>query len=491
MIELINVSKYYPTEFGRHYVFSNVSLVLPLDKNVAVIGPNGSGKSTFLRLLGGADVPSEGRIRKTGRISPPMGLTPGLQAPMTGSENTRFACRIYGMTREQTSEIIDKVRDMSGIGRFFDIPVAAYSAGMRQRVAFAINMSMNFDYYLFDEISAGGDRSFRKMAKAMVNQRLSTSNFIIASHRTDELIDLCQAAILIKDGELTYYPRVEDALAMYRLDDEPESEPGTRGKRRRARKPQVDSSAMPAADPPAPPGSQPQPASRLEERMRALLDKSRKPAIADSPLALVPVASPSVSPPAPRLDLVQNVERLRTLLDRRRAPADAGIATAAWAPEPPSAQDSDATTGDERRKGRGNRRGAMRRRRHAGAEATGDARPQQAAPPRAVTPHGTPSLAKAADNQLRAAIKSERARRLLLRLLEHGPSFAGAGRYDQVIGAASGAQQQAAEAAAAARRFIEADSDETAAIVPLRRTAADAAAGLQARRRRRLQRRES
>ena len=67
MIELINVSKYYMTDFGRHYVFRNVSLRLPLDKSVAVIGPNGAGKSTFLRLLGGADIPSEGRILKTGR----------------------------------------------------------------------------------------------------------------------------------------------------------------------------------------------------------------------------------------------------------------------------------------------------------------------------------------------------------------------------------------------------------------------------------------
>jgi len=483
MIELINVSKYYPTEFGRHYVFRNVSLVLPLDKNVAVIGPNGSGKSTFLRLLGGADVPSEGRIRKTGRISPPMGLTPGLQAPMTGSENTRFACRIYGMTREQTGEIVDKVRAMSGIGRFFDIPVAAYSAGMRQRVAFAINMSMNFDYYLFDEISAGGDRSFRKMAKAMVHQRLSTSNFIIASHRTDELIDLCQAAILIKDGEFAYYPRVEDALAMYRLEDDPDSEPGIRGKRRRARKRQAGSSTTPAAHPPALPGSQPQPASRLEERMQALLEQSRRPDTAGPPPAIAPVASPPLAPAAPRLDLVQNVERLRTLLDRRRASAEDGLAGAA-------APDIVAAAGDDRREARRNRRGAARRRRAARAETAGETPVEQAAPLRLVSPHGAPSLARAADSQLRAAIKSERARRLLLRLLEHGASFAGAGRFDQVTGAASGAQQQAAEAAAAARRFIEADTGETGA-VPLPRTAADATAGLPARRRRRLQRRES
>ena len=158
MIELINVSKYYPTDFGRHYVFRNVSLKLPLDKSVGVIGPNGAGKSTFLRLLGGGDIPSEGKILRTGRISPPMGLTPGLQASLNGVENARFAGRIYGMDRDEIANLIDYVRETANIGKFFDMPVGTYSAGMKQRVGFAINMSMTFDYYLFDEIGAGGDR---------------------------------------------------------------------------------------------------------------------------------------------------------------------------------------------------------------------------------------------------------------------------------------------------------------------------------------------
>ena len=222
MIELVNVSKYYPTEFGRHYVFRNVNLTLPLDLNVAVIGPNGAGKSTFLRMLGGADPPSDGRILKTGSISPPMGLTPGLQGSMTGSENTRFACRIYGMTRDEANETVERVRELADIGKFFDMPVRTYSAGMKQRVAFALSMSMHFDYYLFDEISAGGDRAFRKTSKRLIQERLSTSNFIIATHRTDEMLELCQACILIRDGELTYFDDMREAIDAYGVDDEDE-----------------------------------------------------------------------------------------------------------------------------------------------------------------------------------------------------------------------------------------------------------------------------
>ena len=232
MIELINVSKYYPTAFGRHYVFRDVSLRLPLDKSVGVIGPNGAGKSTFLRLLGGADIPSEGSILRTGRISPPMGLTPGLQGSLTAAENARFAGRIYGMDRDEIADLIDYIREIANIGKFFDMPIGVYSAGMKQRVAFAINISMTFDYYLFDEIGAGGDREFRKTAKAMVEERLKTSKFIIASHRTDELLDLCDSGIVIKDGTFSFFEDIKDALAVYVTDDDDEGDSKSRRKRR-------------------------------------------------------------------------------------------------------------------------------------------------------------------------------------------------------------------------------------------------------------------
>jgi capsular polysaccharide transport system ATP-binding protein len=220
MIKLENVSKYYWTGLGRHYVFRNVTLDLPLDKNVGVIGPNGAGKSTFLRLIGGADTPSSGRIIKYGRISPPMGLTPGLEGTLSASENARFAGRIYGMRRHEIDAMIRRVREIADIGAFFDLPVSNYSAGMKQRVAFALNMSMSFDYYLFDEISAGGDRAFRAATKAMITDRLHASRFILISHNINEILEICHSGIVIKEGKLTFFDDIREAVAFYGGDEE-------------------------------------------------------------------------------------------------------------------------------------------------------------------------------------------------------------------------------------------------------------------------------
>lgn len=236
MIKLINVSKYFVTPSGRHYVFRDVNLELPLDRNIGVIGPNGAGKSTFLRLLAGSDHPSTGVVLKSGRISPPMGLTPVLQKQLSALENVRFAGRIYGMKKEEIENMITYVRDLAKIGKYFEMPVYTYSSGMKQKVAFGINMSMQFDYYLFDEISAGGDREFKKVAKAMVAERLRTSRFVMTSHDTSELLELCNAGIVIKDGTLTYFDDVKEAAIFYGDEIPAEGSRKSRRKQRRKRK---------------------------------------------------------------------------------------------------------------------------------------------------------------------------------------------------------------------------------------------------------------
>jgi capsular polysaccharide transport system ATP-binding protein len=393
MIELINVSKYYPTDFGRHYLFRDVSLVLPLDKSVAVIGPNGAGKSTFLRLLGGADIPSEGRIVKSGRISPPMGLTPGLQPSLTGVENARFAGRIHGMTREEILDLIDHVRELSDIGKFFDMPVGTYSAGMKQRVAFAINMAMEYDYYLFDEIGAGGDKEFRKTAKALVQERLKTSNFLIVSHRTDELIDICDAGIVIKDGTLTYYDTITDALAAYNTDDD---EGSSRRQRRRKRREKGEAAEAAEAGTEQAAGEQvtladPAAESRKERRRRRKAEKE----------AALAAAAGSAAPPAEESPASEDVREERRR--KRKARKEVAAQAAETGPAEPAGAEAEAEEG----------RGKRRRRRKA-RQREEEASPELAAPA-ASSSADSPELADAASaeeavDQRKAARKRRKAR---------------------------------------------------------------------------------
>src|SRR3954452_22244277 len=68
MLRAVGVSR----SFGGQTVLEDVSLSVDGRDRVGVVGPNGVGKSTLLRLLGGDDLPDEGRIERA-----PASLTVG------------------------------------------------------------------------------------------------------------------------------------------------------------------------------------------------------------------------------------------------------------------------------------------------------------------------------------------------------------------------------------------------------------------------------
>jgi len=60
MIQLKNISKYYPAGFGKTYVLRNLNLTINQGEFVSIMGPSGSGKSTLLHILGLLEEASEG-----------------------------------------------------------------------------------------------------------------------------------------------------------------------------------------------------------------------------------------------------------------------------------------------------------------------------------------------------------------------------------------------------------------------------------------------
>ena len=66
MLEVINLSKDYPTPRGPLPVLSGISLSLSRGEAAAIMGPSGSGKSTLLHIIGALDQPTSGSVRLDG-----------------------------------------------------------------------------------------------------------------------------------------------------------------------------------------------------------------------------------------------------------------------------------------------------------------------------------------------------------------------------------------------------------------------------------------
>src|SRR5690606_17535077 len=215
MFELRNVTKSYWTPRGRRYVFRNLSLEVPPNRNIGLIGRNGAGKSTLMRLLGGVDQPDVGRVVTDRSVSWPVGLSGGFQGGMSGRDNVKFVCRVYGAIREEMRDKIQYVQDFADLGKCFDEPVRSYSSGMRSRLAFGLSMAFDFDYYLIDEIMSVGDAHFKRKSHAVFSEKLKKSNVILVSHSMEEIRRLCNLVLLVKDGAVEVFEDVNEGINAY------------------------------------------------------------------------------------------------------------------------------------------------------------------------------------------------------------------------------------------------------------------------------------
>ena len=215
MIRFENVTKYYPTPHGRHYVLRDVSFHIPMGARLGVLGRNGAGKTTLLRLMGGVDTPNAGRIIREGLISWPLGLGAGLQPVMTGTENARFCCRIQGVPLKDIPAMVEGMRQFSELGKFFDLPASTYSSGMKGRLKFAIAMAFDFDCYIIDELTSTGDGGFRSKAAAVFREKRARASFIKVSHGMSELLDECNCGMVLENGKLRFFEDIKEAVALY------------------------------------------------------------------------------------------------------------------------------------------------------------------------------------------------------------------------------------------------------------------------------------
>lgn len=212
MIELVNLSKTFRLGGKRKVVADDISAMFPTGVSVGLLGRNGAGKSTLLSMIAGSVEIDRGLIRSTGTISWPVGFRGSFHKDLTGGQNTRFVARVYGV---DTDELLDFVRDFAELGDHFDLPVRSYSSGMRSRLSFGLSMGIHFDTYLVDEVTAVGDAIFRKKSAEVFEDRLSRSGALVVTHSMGQIRRLCQAAAVLEDGKLEYFPNVEDGIARH------------------------------------------------------------------------------------------------------------------------------------------------------------------------------------------------------------------------------------------------------------------------------------
>jgi len=212
MIQINNVVKQYPTRQGPRTVLDNINLTINAGEKIGILGRNGSGKSTLIRLISGAEQPTAGSIHRGISVSWPLAFGGAFQGTLTGLDNLRFICRVYGTSADDK---IAYVQEFSELGRYLREPVKTYSAGMRARLAFAISMVVEFDCFLIDEIVAVGDSRFHEKCRVELFEKRKDRAMIIVSHDPSYVREHCDHAAVLVKGKLTAFAQVDEAFSFY------------------------------------------------------------------------------------------------------------------------------------------------------------------------------------------------------------------------------------------------------------------------------------
>lgn len=212
MIICKNIFKSYSHGSQSKQVLNGVNLIVEKGDRVALLGRNGAGKSTLIKLIGGVELPTSGKIQYDMTVSWPLGFAGGFQGSLTGYDNARFIARIY---QREYSDIKAFVEDFTELGSQLKMPVKTYSSGMRARLAFALSLAIEFDCYLIDEIILVGDQNFQRKCHMELFEKRSDRAMILASHSTEFVRQLCSRAVVLHNGHASVYDDVGLAIETY------------------------------------------------------------------------------------------------------------------------------------------------------------------------------------------------------------------------------------------------------------------------------------
>lgn len=213
MISFDNVGKKYSIGGAKELeALKNVCLSINSGEKIGFLGLNGSGKSTLCKLIAGSEPPSSGKITKTSTVSWPIGVFNTLAPNLTGAENIKFISLLYGLDYKI---ILGQVTEMAGLDKNLNYQIKTYSAGMRAKLAFFLAFSINFDFYICDEITAVGDIAFRETAESFFKEIIAKKGLILCSHNQMNIRKNVESVYIINDNTISKKLSVEDGISRY------------------------------------------------------------------------------------------------------------------------------------------------------------------------------------------------------------------------------------------------------------------------------------
>jgi putative spermidine/putrescine transport system ATP-binding protein len=200
--------------FGTTAAVTGVDLVVGDGELVCLLGPSGSGKSTVLRMVGGFEGPTAGRVLIDGqdvthlpperRPTSMMFQSHALWSHMTVAGNIGFGLRLRGLSRADVAQRVDAALDTVGLPGYGPRRTDQLSGGQAQRVALARSLVLEPKILLLDEPFASLDQHLRERLREEVRdlQKRLRITMVFVTHGQDEALALADRIVVMDRGRV-------------------------------------------------------------------------------------------------------------------------------------------------------------------------------------------------------------------------------------------------------------------------------------------------
>ena len=217
--------------YGEKKAVDDLSLHIAPGEIYGFIGHNGAGKTTTLKAVVGILPFEEGEITINGTSIKADPLTckrqlayipdnPDLYDYMTGSKYLNFIADIFGVGAEERQERIRKYADLFELTDDLAQPIAAYSHGMKQKLAIISAWLHQPRLIIMDEPFVGLDPKASHTLKGMMREVCDQGGAIFFSTHVLEVAEkLCDKVAIIKGGRLIRAGTMEEVKGDTSLED--------------------------------------------------------------------------------------------------------------------------------------------------------------------------------------------------------------------------------------------------------------------------------
>jgi ABC-type polysaccharide/polyol phosphate transport system ATPase subunit len=203
--------------YREFLALDHVDLQVDQGEILGIIGRNGAGKSTLLKVISRVLIPTEGRVRLRGMVSPLLELGAGFHPELTGRENIFLNGTLLGHSRREIESRLSEIIEFAELGAFIDSPLRTYSSGMVARLGFSTATTWKPEILILDEILSVGDEAFRhKCQFRMQKYRNEGTTTLLVTHDSATVESLCSRAVWLDHGQIKAIGSSKEVVKLYR-----------------------------------------------------------------------------------------------------------------------------------------------------------------------------------------------------------------------------------------------------------------------------------